>query len=321
MSFWKRKLAAWLHDPAEKALVLMRDVDNTGRRIGHEDGSVASLRAALGIRKSDFDKRADHYAAAADRPQWPFEDGRSRPAWANVRFVDRPVLIHPLSGQEISLGKLTEIHAAHVRSVSLNHFSDLIERDADGQPDHRLTQLAFWRFGPEPDLVARELGELWRLLPADTQVPDHSIWQHLDMVSALSAAMSDGDAPALLTMSLGPVQGFIAQARSTSDLWAGSHLLSSLVWEGLRVICEQLGPTPCCSPVCAAWPVSIAGCWKPRPTGARASNRSMPPGWARPATRIRCSPPPCRTSSWPSCPQAAPANWLSRSSLQFVPRR
>jgi CRISPR-associated protein Cmr2 len=43
-------------------------------------------------------------------------------------------------------------------------------------------------------------------------------------------------------MSFGPVQGFIAQARSTSDLWAGSHLLSSLVWEGLKVICAALGP-------------------------------------------------------------------------------
>ncbi len=242
MTLWKRKLAAWLHDPAEKALVLMRDVDNKGQRMGHENGSVAKLRNALGISKDDFDKRADHYAAAADRPQWPYEDGRPRPGWANVRFVDRPVLIHPLSGQELDLGKLDEIHAAHIRTASMDHFLDLIEHDAVGVPDDRLTQLAFWRFGPEPALVAPELGALWRLLPADTRVPDHSIWQHLDVVSALSGAMADGDAPALLTMSFGPVQGFIAQARSTSDLWAGSHLLSSLVWEGLRVICDRLGP-------------------------------------------------------------------------------
>ena len=256
---WKRKLAAWLHDPAEKALVLMRDVDNAGQRIGHEEGSVAELRAALGIRKADFDKRADHYAAAADRPQWPCEDGRSRPAWANVRFVDRPVLIHPLSGEEISLGKLTEVHAGQIRNASLEHFKQLIERGADGDPDCRLTQLAFWRFGPEPALVAPELGELWRLLPADTRVPDHSIWQHLDIVSALSGAMTADDAPALLTMSFGPVQGFIAQARSTSDLWAGSHLLSSLVWEGLAVICEALGPDAVLFPNLRG--VAAVDCW------------------------------------------------------------
>jgi CRISPR-associated protein Cmr2 len=234
-TLWKKKLAAWLHDPAEKALVLMRDA------VGHEQGSVKNLRELLGIRRSDFDPRADWYAAAADRPQWPFEPGRSRPAWARVDFARQPLLIHPLSGEQIDLGNLADIDAAHIRNVSLDHFSELIERDAKGEPDLRLTQLAFWRFGPEPALVAPEIGDLWRVLPADTRVPDHTIWAHLDTVSALAGALGD-DQPALLGMSFGPVQGFIAQARSTSDLWAGSHLLSSLVWEGLRVICEALGP-------------------------------------------------------------------------------
>ena len=232
---WKKKLVAWLHDPAEKALVLMRD------DVGHEHGSVKNLRELLGINGADFDKRADWFAAAADRPQWPCEPGRKRPAWANVRFANQPVLIHPLSGEEIDLGSLDDIAAKHIRTVSLEHFSDLIERDADGKPDLRLTHLAFWRFGPEPALVAPEIGDLWRVLPADTRVPDHSIWTHLDTVSALTGALAD-DEPALLSMSFGPVQGFIAQARSTSDLWAGSHLLSSLVWEGLKVICVALGP-------------------------------------------------------------------------------
>jgi CRISPR-associated protein Cmr2 len=269
-NLWTRKLAAWLHDPAEKALVLMRDVDNIGRRIGHEHGSVAALRELLGISDDDFDRRADRYAAAADRPQWPFEDGRPRPSWANVRFVDRPVLIHSLSGEEISLGKIDEVRAAHIRNASLSHFADLIERNRDGTPDHRLTQLAFWRFGPEPELVAPELGELWRLLPADTRVPDHSIWQHLDVVSALAAAMADGDTPALLSMSFGPVQGFISQARSMSDLWAGSHLLSSLVWEGMEVICDRLGPDSVLFPnlrgvaVADRWLLRLAPQWRQR---------------------------------------------------------
>jgi len=43
-------------------------------------------------------------------------------------------------------------------------------------------------------------------------------------------------------MAFGPVQDFIAQARTTSDLWAGSHLLSRIAWEGMRVVCEKLGP-------------------------------------------------------------------------------
>lgn len=238
--FWKKKLAARLHDPAEKAFVLMRDIEG-GKRIGHEEGSVKALREALGIDKGLFDKRADHFAAAADRPNWPYEPDKPRPSWANVRFTERPILIHPLSGEELDLKKLNEVLAAQIRTASLDHYLDLVE-NRDGSIDYRLTLLAFWRFGPEPALVAPEIGELWRLLPADTRVPDHSIWAHLDIVSALAGAMADGGEPALLAMSFGPVQSFIAQARSTSDIWAGSHLLASLVWEGLKVVCKELGP-------------------------------------------------------------------------------
>lgn len=232
-TFWKKKLAAWLHDPAEKALVLMRD------EVGHEQGSVAKLRELLGLSQPDFDKRADWFAAAADRPQWPFEPGRPRPAWANVQWTERPVLIHPLSGQEIDLGKFGDDPARAWREVSLDHFAELIVRKPDGSPDPELSFLAFWRFGPQSP--APGIGALWQMLPADTRVPDHSIWQHLDVVSALAGALRD-DEPALLTVSIGPVQSFIEQARSTSDLWAASHLLSCLVWEAMRPIVEELGP-------------------------------------------------------------------------------
>ena len=53
--------------------------------------------------------------------------------------------------------------------------------------------------------------------------------------------MSEGDykGKELLLFQLGPVQEFIAQAETVGDLWAGSYLLSQLVWAGLQKI---LGP-------------------------------------------------------------------------------
>jgi CRISPR-associated protein Cmr2 len=233
MTDWNKKLAAWLHDPAEKALILMRD------SVGHEWGTVQALRERLGIGYSDFDKRADWLAAAADRPNWPCEVGKPRPAWANVRFTERPELVHPLSGECLELRKLSDVAVEPLKSVSFDHFAELAE--AVGH-DPRRTFLAFWRFGPEAGRWAKDLGALWQMLPADTRTPDHAIWAHLDTVSALHTALADGDRPALLAMSFGPVQGFIAQARSTSDLWAGSHLLSSIVWSGLEAIVADLGP-------------------------------------------------------------------------------
>ncbi|WP_300441309.1 hypothetical protein [Zoogloea sp.] len=149
-TIWLAKLAAWTHDPAEKALVLLRDP------AGHEGGTVRELRATLfpaGVSKpiAEHVKRADHWASAADRPQFPRSDKDGRYAsWTQVRFHEQAVLIHPLSGTEYDLGKL-DVEAAHIRAVSTAHFNSLIERDADGQPDARRTALSFWRFGPELD--------------------------------------------------------------------------------------------------------------------------------------------------------------------------
>lgn len=256
---WQTKLHARLHDPAEKALVLLRDP------AGHEGGTSRALHSLLfedempdTIRQTV--QRADWWAAAADRPQWPKQEIATTDAdsqksqtkrrivdWAQVYWTKRPILIHPLNGKEFNLGTLADTDIGDVKSRSLGHFESLVLRDeGSNQIDWHRTLLAFWRFGPElrEEMDNSVLGELWRLLPADTRVPDHSIWDHLDLTSAFAGAFAEdanGDA-ALLAMSLGPVQGFIAAARSTSDLWAGSHLLSQLAWEAAKTVCERLGP-------------------------------------------------------------------------------
>lgn len=242
------KLHARLHDPAEKALVLLRDP------AGHEGGSVRALRErVLGAPAQDehaLIRRADQWASAADRPQFPrgASDGRYA-RWSQVRFDEQPVLRHPLSGDKIDLrqqGALRETEVGALKEGSIAHFEALIQRDDTGALDPWRTLLAFWRFGPEPHVAndATGLGELWRFLPADTRIPDHTIWQHLDLTSALAGSFrADRQGHcALLTVSLGPVQDFIAAARTTSDLWAGSHLLARLSWEAMRVICRRLGP-------------------------------------------------------------------------------
>ncbi len=231
MTNWNHKLAAWLHDPAEKVINLLRD------RQGHEHGTVKRLRQELGIRFDVFDHRADHLAAAADRPQWPRkENGGRYQAFEQVNFARKPELVHPLTGDRLPLPPLNDADPEAIKARSLDHFSQLIQSN-----DPRLTFMAFWRFGPEAALQG-ELGQLWSMQLADSRVPDHSIWNHLDVVSAIHTALDEGDEPALLAMSFGPVQGFISQARTTSDLWAGSHLLSSLVWEAMKTVVSELGP-------------------------------------------------------------------------------
>lgn len=284
---WQTKVAARLHDPAEKALVLLRDP------AGHENGTSRALTRLLGFHAIDtldaetldpdndealvrtlFQKgiptalyrhvqRADWWAAAADRPQWPMEEitvktqrGEERTLkiapWAQVRWTNKPVLIHPLTGEKYDLGQhggLSDTDFRDIKERNLKHLSSLIaalhKQSPDAQ-DWRKTLLTLWRFGPalNEETDNGKLGELWKLLPADTRIPDHSIWDHLDLTSAFAGAFAadENGEVALLTLSIGPVQPFIAAARKMEDLWAGSHLLARLSWEAMRVVCEQLGP-------------------------------------------------------------------------------
>ncbi len=237
---WQAKLAARVHDPAEKALVLLRDP------AGHEGGTTRELLRTffpngLDTQMAKWVKTADHWASAADRPQFPQDVNNRYASWAQVRFNEQPEIKHPLTGEAASLSKI-DITPEQIKAFSSACFQELIERDAHGSIDWQKTLLSFWRFGPE--LNPQGLGLLWRLLPADTRVPDHTIWAHLDLTSAFCGAFAadPNEQPALLTVSFGPVQSFIAAGRSTSDLWAGSHILSRIAWEGMKIICERLGP-------------------------------------------------------------------------------
>lgn len=238
-SLWENKLVAWLHDPVEKCFVLFHDPS------GHEKGTIKlllnKLKEEIGL---DIDSKeihseieiSDHFAASADRPQWPREEGEGRYAkWSQVDFASDPVLIHPLTGTQLKLYDLTDINYKTVKEVSYNHFERILGLGNDAE----LKFLALWRFAP---YCKDKLGQLWQLLPADTRVPDHSIWNHLDLTSAFAGARFENKKVSILNMAFGPVQSFIAQARATSDLWAGSHLLSSMVWEGMKVIADEVGP-------------------------------------------------------------------------------
>lgn len=240
VSLWQAKMLARIHDPAEKAIVLMNTLE------GHEGGTVAALKKELYseielTQLNDLIKRADHWASGADRPTLP--KGHE---W-NVNFLDAPTtIIHPLSGERFIIDGLGGTDLAKLKSDSLAHFSKLIQRDTDNKINFKKTYLANWRFGSVGKLVDGGWGALWEQLPAETRIPDHTIWAHLDLTSAFAGAMRDelgnDDTPVLFSMQFGPVQDFIAQARSTSDLWAGSHLLSRLTWEGIKTLCNEMGP-------------------------------------------------------------------------------
>jgi CRISPR-associated protein Cmr2 len=239
---WTLKLHAYLHDPFEKPLILFSE------RHAVRAGDLTALLGLASPSSAMWNKitRADHYASAMNR--LVVENSQNRQA---VDFMRHPLVVHPLSGETFDLesmgGALTALDEQGLDRIvqSAKTTVETVVQDVGQRygADHQRLFLALWRLMPgrlrQEGARNERLGHLWSLLPADSRVPDHSIWDHLASTSAMATAL---DTPALLLFTLGPVQEFIATARRTQDLWIGSFLLSYLTWQGMRVIAEQLGP-------------------------------------------------------------------------------
>ena len=84
-------------------------------------------------------------------------------------------------------------------------------------------------------------------MPTDSRCPDHAIWEHTRLASALAFVTgAKGDeaprAPWLFRFEIGPVGRFIKEARTSRDLWMGSFLLSDLIWHAMLPLVEAYGP-------------------------------------------------------------------------------
>lgn len=222
-----KKIQALLHDPPEKPIIL--------GKIGHEGRAKEIMGGIIEEAKIPDDVRtADHIASAADRINLPKDEHFI------ADFCRNPVIMHPLSGRDFDLKSLAQVDMKDVTSTVDRAIVYLEDKYKD---DNERIYLALWRELVErlktDDKDAAKLGQLWELLPADTRIPDHSIWEHKRVTSAIAGALPK---PAFLLFSIGPVQEFIATARKTQDLWAGSYLLSYLSWCAMKVVAEEFGP-------------------------------------------------------------------------------
>ncbi len=238
--YWDRKLAFYLHDPPDKALAIP----------GHE-ARAKDLRAVLHLSDPEEGlwQRADIVAAGMDRAWLPGYEPEAEKSGA-VDFRRAPKLTHPVSEApplEIfgSLPEAREIFPI-LKGKCQEAMAPLEEAFA-GQPN-RLAPARFHLVHHAlRELLARDpaakLGGLWYRLPADTRIPDHSIWQHSALVSALATCYAESqERPAsLLVFSLTPVQDFLIRARKLRDFWTGSLFLSWLAFEGLRQVIYYLG--------------------------------------------------------------------------------
>ena len=223
---WDRRLLVWLHDPIDKAL----DTH------GHEARAARYASCALGrpLTREDLRFRALLRERIANHtepiPMPTIDDAAER---AVAPQGGRLEVRHPVSAQREVLEGLR---------LDEERVQQIIRGIVGALPDDpRARFLTLWRL--LPDRIERELGTAWTRLPADARVPDHGLIQHADITTGICVSENGAHGSAYLSFSLGPVQTFIAAARSVRDLWSGSAILSWLTFQGIRPVVEKLGPT------------------------------------------------------------------------------
>jgi len=259
--YWTDKLIAYMHDPFDKVFGIQ----------GHNERAADLLEIFGEQTPNDAAWRvADQIAAGLSRGQVP-SYSRDESKSGAVDFFQTPVITHPTSRAKLKIELKT--HADNASDYVAQLHAELkeylkarigIKDDQKGlsgyfQNDHE----AFERFRfiyahllmrfdlSEHDIGG--LGSLWHRLPADSRFPDHSIWQHNALTSAIYSCLKlgtglsdlekvDKTSLGLMVFSLTPVQPFIAKARKLRDYWTGSLLLSWLSFEGIAWVMENLGP-------------------------------------------------------------------------------
>jgi len=254
---WKLKLKAILHDPPYKLLAFggpkeeiekinlqkaphigynSKPKEDPAHHYLHEIWAEELLNYFLASEciKDDNIKLADQLASAQSRiivkPQ--FENEQKENDFKNSSSVN----YNECEFIDIFSENKEPIQTPDIKKVQ-NLFHELIkELEELSFPDEneraKFIFLFLWRFFPE---IFPEINKH----PADSRAPNHSIYDHLVQTSAIVSALRR---PAFLLFTIAPVQSFISKARKTSDLWAGSYMLSYLTWESMNPLVENFGP-------------------------------------------------------------------------------
>ncbi|MGD9732062.1 MAG: type III-B CRISPR-associated protein Cas10/Cmr2 [Desulfamplus sp.] len=239
-NYWEQKIRHFLHDPIDKALRIQ----------GHE-GRAKQIADAFGVSTPSKDE-VSHYdcaAAGMDRANLPGHSDNTAYK-GSIDFYEFPQITHPISG-----GSLKFTGAYKSAQETTQQIVELINQDTNdtNQRWDKQTYFNYLFFLLRKRVIYENcgnLGFLWDRIPADTRMPDHSIWNHSGMVSALSSCFTMSrqnrdnqiNGVSMVVFAIAPVQPFITKTRKLRDHWVASVILSWLAFEGICSVMENLGP-------------------------------------------------------------------------------
>ena len=186
--YWQAKIWGLLHDPGLKALSHSKDLGREGQwnilqcMARWKSPKDKSAVEALSRKWLDYVGLCDLIASASDRSTI----GRLDPRYSAITYQENGLQLHHLlSGQAQTLQisqwdeRLQQSHRVQFLEEKETAVLKLIENWTDCRKVH------WWLWRCYPDLLAKDAPEV-HLLPAETRLPDASLWSHTSITSALA---------------------------------------------------------------------------------------------------------------------------------------
>lgn len=261
--YWQAKIWGLLHDPVLKPLH-----NNSGRG---DNSFWQELEVMKDWRDNGWNPeesggkllqhihQADYIASASDR-------GTIGSVTASINYAqgnntDKGLEIsHLLSGAKCDW-KIKQ-HSQMLDGKRKNYLTAKEQRLRELLPSNVKTDLKgtfWWLWRCLPAATCQEFDdESLMLMPAETRLPDSSIWSHASITAALAGALAGYDLtsaelerwtanktlshPYLASFTFTPVQELIKASRKMRDFWAGSWLLHYLSAKVCWVLSQKYGP-------------------------------------------------------------------------------
>jgi CRISPR-associated protein Cmr2 len=256
--YWQAKIWGLLHDPALKALhsntgrggnsfwreleVMQNWVDN---KLNPEESGKTIMKHI---------KLADYITSASDR-------GAIGSVSNSINYNDKGLAIsHLLSGEKFNLKLKQHQQLLSDRKNYLTNKENQILTKIPLAAKQDIKMLFWWLWRCLPEEICQEFDDYSLLLmPAETRLPDSSIWNHASLTSAMAGALAGYNLtteqlenqwnskqelshPYLVAFTFSPIQELIKASRKMRDFWAGSWILHYLSAQVSWKLAQQYGP-------------------------------------------------------------------------------
>ncbi|MEH1873546.1 type III-B CRISPR-associated protein Cas10/Cmr2 [Nostoc sp.] len=265
-AYWQAKIWGLLHDPVLKALH-----NNSGRgensfwqdlEVMQDWRDKNSNPETSGRKILEHIHQADYIASASDRGAIGSVTASINYAPGNNREQGLEIS-HLLSGEKRNF-KIKQ-HSEMLATNRKNYLTSIEQKLLKAIPQELKTNpekikgLFWWLWRCLPAATCSEFhDESLMLMPAETRLPDSSIWSHGSITSALAGALAGYDLtsteiknwpanktlshPYLASFTFTPVQELIKASRKMRDFWAGSWLLHYLSAKVCWQLAQKYGP-------------------------------------------------------------------------------